>query len=131
MSDESAGRILVEGGPFWTRTNRLIAGLLGVSVGLLVAIVVLFVVAVHAAHDAHSAVHAVQAGRVEAVKRTCAEANARHEMAKTGIERLVEETTPRNRVLARTAREHVLLAAFVQALVPSYDCERRVRELTR
>lgn len=131
MPEEPSGRILIEGGPFWTRTNRLIAVALGAVVGLLVAVVVLFVVAVDAAQDAHRAVHAVQAGRVEAVRQTCEEANMRHVVARAGIERLVQETTPRNRVLAQAAREHVLLEAFVQALVPAYDCEQRVRELTR
>jgi len=128
----SSPRILVEGGPVDVRSKHLVAALVGLVVGLTVAIIVLFTVALHAAHDAHIAIQTVKKSRIEATERTCREANERHATAQTGIEALARRvTSPRAEGLATVRRQREEINAFVNALVPSYDCAVRVRELTR
>lgn len=72
---------------------------------------------------------AIKASRIRAVQVSCREANERHVIAQKGLEALAARTAPRNPTLAQAKQRKAVLNAFVDALAPTYDCQRRVQEL--
>jgi hypothetical protein len=118
-------RVLFEGGPNDVRTKRLAAGLWGFATGVTIALVLIFSLVLHAVHSTHTLIRDIEVSRLEAVRRTCEEANDRHATAKKGIELLARTSGHAN-----TPAEHRLLETFVEALDPRYDCAQRVRGLT-
>lgn len=70
--------------------------------------------------------------RVEAAAKTCHEANAQHAKAEVGLEELAAHNPPKKpptpEERAQTKR---VLRELANVFDPSYDCARRVRELTQ
>lgn len=67
--------------------------------------------------------------RANAIRTSCHEANDRHATAKIGLEALAAKT-PAQPGQSEKQRE-VVVDEFVNALAPMYNCDKRVKELTK
>jgi hypothetical protein len=83
-----------------------------------------------AAEDSSTAISEVKQSRKDTIINTCNEANERHITAEQGVLALVTQQHRATHTPAK-AGETKLLDAFVQALVPHYNCARRVAEQTK
>jgi predicted translin family RNA/ssDNA-binding protein len=102
-----------------------------VLIGVLPVLGWIGVEAFHAAHDGHLAIIEVKQSRRNSVLLSCREANERHKTAQAGLESLAAKTNPKHPTLAQAKARKQVLNEFVEALAPQYDCDKRVRELTR
>jgi hypothetical protein len=75
-------------------------------------------------------INEIKQSRRKSAEISCRESNEHHEKAKFGLEALVAKRSTKHFSKDEAAKNKIIINEITNVIAPSYDCSKRVRELT-